>query len=487
MAFLAAKHDEAANMNVSPATAVDFLAEVRRAMPVGTVTTDPDVLDRYTADTYWKALAARAAGSPLGRPDVVVKPDNDEEVAAVLRIASRHRVPVVPWGGGSGTQGACIPTEGGIVLDLTRMDRIVEIDEQSLTVTAEAGLNGRQLEQELNARGLMLPHYPASSEWATVGGYVAARGSGVLSTRYGKIEDLVLSLRVITATGEIVDTLPVPRHSVGPDLTQLYIGSEGTMGAITRVKLQLAPLPAARRFELLSFPSLAAGVDAVRRGLQAGLRPSVVRMYDEIATRLTLSPVVEADLPGVCTVTCFEGNPGVVEAERAAMLGLAREVGAEILDGGLAETWWERRYDFYRPPHHPELPALWGTIDVVATYSQLLETYAALHAAVAHPFADRGLTLRSHLSHWYPWGAMIYARFVIPDGGPDAIALHDSIWDAGINAALSTGAVINDHHGVGLKLAPYMRLQHGAGLDLLRRTKVALDPSRVMNPGKLDL
>lgn len=468
-------------------SASDLVAELRAASPDGMVSTAPDVLDRYTADTYWKALAATAAGSPLGRPELVVQPRSDEQVAAVLRVANRYRLPVVPWGGGSGTQGACIPVVGGIVVDMTAMNRILEIDDKSLTVTAEAGLNGRELETELNARGLMLPHYPASAEWATLGGYVAARGSGVLSTRYGKIEDLVLSLRVVTPTGDIVDTLPVPRHAVGPDLAQLYIGAEGTMGVITRVKLRLAPLPSLRLFEVVSFPTVEAGIDAVRRGLQGGVSPSVVRLYDETATQLTLSPVVDADLAGVCTVICFEGDPYVVAAERRRMLELAGEAGARLLDGRLGAVWWDRRYDFYRPPHHPELPAIWGTIDVVATYSDLLDTYHALQAAVAKPYASRGLKLRCHLSHWYPWGAMIYARFVVPDGGDDAIELHDGIWAAGVGAALRSGAVINDHHGVGLKLAPFMQQQHGAGLDVLRRIKEVLDPNGVMNPGKLGL
>jgi len=473
--------------NITAGADPRLLADLREAVPAADVSTGAEVLDRYVADTYWKALAARAAGAPLGRPDVVVTPRSDEEVADVVRIANQHRVPVVPWGGGSGTQGASIPTHGGIVVDLTRMDRIVDIDEDSLTVTAEAGVNGRRLETELNQKGLMLPHYPASAEFATVGGYVAARGSGVLSTRYGKIEDLVISLRVVTPTGEVVDTLPVPRHAVGPDIAPLFIGSEGSLGVITRVRLQLAPLPAARRFEVVSFPSVEAGVDAVRKSMQSGLRPSVVRLYDEVATRLTLSPVVGSQLPGVATVICFEGNPAVVEAERKSMLDLVRAHNGQVLDGGLGEVWWEHRYDFYKPPHSPELPAVWGTIDVVATYARLLHSYHALQEAVAKPYAARGLKLRSHLSHWYPWGAMIYARFVLPDGGPDSVTLHDRIWKDGVTAALGAGAVINDHHGVGLKLAPYMPAQHGAGLDVLRRIKNALDPNGVMNPGKLGL
>src|SRR3954449_11555620 len=242
-------------------------------------TTDAQ-LDAYTADTYWPAISARAAGVPLGRPEVVAVPRTEDDVAAALRVAAAYSVPVVAWGGGSGTQGGCVPVHGGLVVDLSALNRIIEIDERSMSVTAQAGVNGRELERALNERGLMLPHYPASSEWATVGGYVAARGSGVLSTRYGKIEDLVLSLRVALAGGELIDTVPVPRHAVGPELTQLFVGSEGTLGIITRVTVRLVPLPEHRRFEAVSVPSVEAGVGALREIIQRGVRPAVVRFYD---------------------------------------------------------------------------------------------------------------------------------------------------------------------------------------------------------------
>ena len=293
------------------------MAADKRAARLGgeAVVTDEERLDSYEADTYWKAIASRANGSPRGRPDLVVLAKSDEDVTTVLHLANQFGVPVVPWGGGSGSQGGAILTRGGIALDLKGLDRIVEVDEESLTVTAEAGVNGQRLEAELNERGLMLPHYPASADLATVGGYVAARGSGVLSTRYGKIEDLVVALRVVTPAGEVIDTLPVPRHAVGPELTQLFIGSEGTLGVITRATLGLRPLPAARRFEAVSFPSVPDGIAAIRDAIARGYRPSVVRLYDETATRLTLSPVVGEELDGACTILCFEGEHAVVGAE----------------------------------------------------------------------------------------------------------------------------------------------------------------------------
>ena len=451
------------------------------------VSTAPERLDEFVADTYWPALHAAAAGTPIARPDVVVRPQTEEAVAEVLAIADAHRTPVVPWGGGSGTQGGCLPIRGGIVIDMTALDRIVAVDERSMTVTAQAGVNGRRLEAELNARGLMLPHYPASAEWATVGGYIAARGSGVLSTRYGKIEDLLLSLRVATPADGLIETVGVPRHAVGPELTQLFVGSEGTLGVITQATLQLVPVPAERRFAAVSFPSIAAGTDAIRRALQLGHRPSVVRMYDEVATQRAFAPVVGEDLQGIYTVFAFEGEAEAAQLEERRTLELATEAGAEVLDPALGQRWWDRRYDFYHPPHNPELPSIWGTLDVVATYDRIEAVYDALHTAVREPYADSGLELRMHFSHWYLWGTMIYGRFVVPDGGPDALALHDRIWEDGMNAALDAGGVMNDHHGVGIKLGPYMRRQHGAALDTMRRIKAALDPNDVMNPGKMGL
>jgi alkyldihydroxyacetonephosphate synthase len=472
---------------ISQGALAEIEAALAAALGDGAVITAPASLDEYTADTYWPALHAKAAGTPLARPDVVVRPRTEEDVATVLAIAHEQRVPIVPWGGGSGTQGGALPINGGIVIDLRSLDAVIEIDETSMTVTVQAGKNGRELEAELNARGLMLPHYPASVEWATVGGYIAARGSGVLSTRYGKIEDLVLSLSVATPAGGLMQTIGVPRHAMGPELTQLFVGSEGTLGVITRATLQIVPLPQARRFAAVAFPTVSAGIGALRRALQVGHRPSVIRMYDEDATRLTFAPVVGEDLSGVYTVLAFEGEADAAELEERRVLAIARAAGAEVLDPALGQRWWDRRYDFYHPPHQPELPAIWGTLDVVATYDRVEAVYEALHRAVREPYRETGLQLRMHFSHWYLWGTMIYGRFVVPDGGDDALALHDRIWEDGMTAALDAGAVINDHHGVGIKLGPYMRRQHGAALDAIQRIKAALDPHGVMNPGKLGL
>jgi alkyldihydroxyacetonephosphate synthase len=462
------------------ATTTSFIDELGEV--VGTASTDPDDRAAAARDWSWPSLFAAQQGRPA-LPDVVVRAAGDDEIAATLRLATEHGVPVVPRGGGSGVMGAAVPYSGGVVVDVSAMDRILEVDELSLTATVEAGLNGRAFERALNERGLSFPHYPASAEWASVGGYVAARGSGVLSSRYGKIEDQVLALRVVTATGEVIDTLPVPRHAVGPELTQLFVGSEGTLGVITRVTVRLVPLPEHRRFEAVSLSSLEDGVERLRGVMQRGIRPAVIRFYDTESSSGSLSPIVGRQLDGPTVLLMFEGERAVAEAEADSTL---RRLGGTRLEPELCETWWERRYDFYHPPHYPQLPAMWGTIDAVAPYGRILDVYHGVREALA-PFADDGLRLRTHFSHWYEWGTMVYPRFVIADasGVEDPLALYKRIWATGVEAIFAAGGLINDHHGIGSTLAPYVERQWGPAYGTLQRIKRALDPAGVMNPGKL--
>jgi len=441
--------------------------------------------ERCARDWSWPALYAQHDGR-AALPDVVMRATGDEEIAATLRVASEHGVPVVPRGGGSGVMGACVPHQGGVVIDLAGMNRVIEIDEVSLTATVEAGLNGREFESLLNERGLSFPHYPASAEWASVGGYVAGRGSGVLSSRYGKIEDQVAALRVVTPTGDVIDTVPVPRHAVGPELTQLFVGSEGTLGVITRVTVRLVPLPAHRRFEAVALSTLQAGIDGLRATMQRGVRPAVIRLYDADASSGSLSPVVGRTLAQPTALLMFEGEAEIAEAEAEATLRLLDEHGGRRLEPELASTWWERRYDFYHPPYYPQLPSMWGTIDAVASYDRIVDVYAGIHDAL-EAFGDLGLRLRTHFSHWYEWGTMVYPRFVIADvsSHPDPLGLYKDIWKAGVEAIFAAGGVINDHHGVGATLSPYVERQWGSAYRTLMQVKQALDPANVMNPGKL--
>ncbi len=228
---------------------------------------------KHPGDMSWLTIVHAHYGKPLHRPDVVVAPTTTQQVSAVMALAWRRKVPVTPVGGASGVQGAANANCGGIVINLLGMDRVRELDLASLTCTVEPGMIVKSFEEQLNEKGLSFTHYPASAEWASVGGSVAARGSGVLSTKYGNIQDHVLSAEVVLPDGSVVELPSVPQHGVGPELTQLFVGSEGTLGIITAVRVKLRHVPVKRRFSVFRFDDLAQGIEAGRRIMTSGLRP----------------------------------------------------------------------------------------------------------------------------------------------------------------------------------------------------------------------
>jgi alkyldihydroxyacetonephosphate synthase len=473
-------------------TDVQLAEQLASIVGAPNVIAQPQAREQYANDQYWYAVAAAAAGQPLSRPDAAVRPATTEQAAAIVRLANDLGVPITAWGGGSGVQGAANADRGGIVLDLRGMQRVRSIDLQSLTCVVEAGLACRDFEALLNSQGLSFTHYPASTEWATIGGSIAARGSGVLSTKYGKIEDHVLSLEFVTPTGEIVHTPSVPRHAAGPELTQLLIGSEGTLGVITAAVVKLRRLPAKRVFGVYAFADLRDGIEAGRRIMISGLRPPVMRLYDQRAAAHSLARAVETPLTQPTLVMMFDGEyPELVELEASVAAQICSEHHGRMLSPAIGELWWERRYVFYYPPYAPELPSIWGTVDVVSDFEHIAAVYdATTEAMLAACPPEYNLSLNTHLSHWYEWGSMIYARMKIPTGPArldDAKALHDRVFYAGVEAAMKAGAVLNDHHGVGLRLAPYMDAQYGEGMKMLQAIKRALDPHNILAPGKLGL
>jgi alkyldihydroxyacetonephosphate synthase len=366
---------------------------------------------------------------------------------------------------------------------------VIRIDEESLVAYVQPGIICQTFEEMLNKQGLTFPHYPASGDLGTLGGYAACRGSGVASTRYGKMEDMVLSLEVVLPDGRSMRTLAVPRHSCGPDLTQLFVGAEGTLGIITELTVRIARQAGGRAFRAASFENLRDGIAAGREIMHAGLRPSVMRLYDDVGSSHTLSKVVGPLHRPTVVIVC-EGDAEVAAIEARRCGEICRAHGGTEEPASMASTWWNRRYEFYKPPLYPDLPAIWGTIDVVGTFDRLWPTYTAMRQMMDERYGPAGLHLSTHLSHWYDWGSMLYCRFTIPEGPADpaeAMRLHDQIWHDGVTLALEHGVVMNDHHGVGIKLAPFMRQQWGDGFNALKRIKEVLDPQNIMNPGKLGL
>lgn len=442
----------------------------------------------YATDWSWmpQMWLDRALEPPS--PDFIVHPADAAEISAVLKIANTYRIPVIPWGGGSGTQGGAVPVFGGILLDVKRLDRILEINPTNLTVTAQAGVIGAILERALNEQQLTFPHYPSSAAAATVGGYLAARGSGVISTKYGKAEELVLSLEAVLPDGTIVQMPPVPNHATGPMLMNFLVGSEGTMGVITAATFQIERLPEHRIFRAVLFNDLHNALEAGREIMLARLQPAVIRLYDDASTKTLVKRVLNLDLDGAYMILVFDGHREIAEAQYARAMAIANGFGARDLGEHPGREWWEHRYDFYFPPLTLALPRMYGTIETVTTFENIEALYWAKKKAIEEGFAAYGARYIAHFSHWFPWGVMVYDRFIIdepPENAQEAMRLHNEIWTVAARTSLAHGGMLNEHHGIGLKLGRLMREQYGAAFPALDALKHTLDPRGIMNPGKL--
>lgn len=442
----------------------------------------------YSCDYYWVPRVWIDRGRMPNLPDVIVHVENSKQVSRVLKIANQYRIPVVPWGGGSGSQGGALPIRGGIVLDLKKMNKIVEINSESMTYTVECGIIHQVLEWELNKHGYSTMHLPASSNCATLGGYLAHRGSGVASSKYGKIEDLIVCMEVVLPDGTIINTPPVPRHAAGPDLNQVFIGSEGTLGIITKATLKMFPSPEKRVFRAFMFKDLGSAIEAGRIVMTNGLTPSILRLYDPVETKERLQRILGIEKQGAYMVYGFDGPSQLVDVQESITREVFSGLANEDLGPELGELWWDRRFHFYFPPYCLDLPKAFGTMDTVATYDKIIHVYSAMKEAVETDFPNA--VFIAHFSHWYHWGCMMYDRFIlddVPDDPLEAITLYNSIWDVGIKAALEAGAVLNDHHGIGLKLGQYMKDQYKDAFRVITALKDSLDPNHIMNPGKMGL
>lgn len=467
-------------MNV-PSDAVDAL---RAALGATEVVTDTAVVAELSADSSARSKKAMASGTPLATADLAVRATSTDDVVAVVRWANEHGVPVVPRGRGSGVVGSGLPTRGGVLLDLAGMDEIGTVDTENQLVTVGAGVLGSDLENHLAAFGLTTGHYPQSLYLASVGGWVTMRGSGTFSSLHGNIEERLADLQVVLPTGEVLDTRSIPRASEGPDLKQLFIGSEGTLGVITSVTLRLVPLPAARRFDALLFDGLQPALDTLRETLRAGVRPAVVRVYDPTESKAKHARFSERD--GWLTVLLFDGDERLVRAQEEITLDIAARHGAEVLGPEPAEHWEERRFDWsWFSDMVGEPGGVAEAIEVTTTWSELPGLYEAIREAARGTIQD----VMGHLSHIYDQGASLYVivrgQF---DTDAEAMEAYDATWRAVMEVAIRRGARISHHHGIGLERAAWLPSELGeVGMGTLRRVRGALDPADIMNPGKMGL
>ncbi|HUF32708.1 MAG TPA: FAD-binding oxidoreductase [Acidimicrobiales bacterium] len=464
----------------TPAAAVGTeVVDALRAACAEVEATDARGLAEAGRDWWPLAMQWALEGQVPGLPSVIARPSSATEVAAVLRVCSDAVVPVTAAGGRSGVCGASVPVHGGVVLDLTAMSGIVSVDDASLTATVLPGTFGDALEDRLRAdHGLTLGHWPQSIALSTVGGWLACRSAGQLSTRYGKIEDMVVGMEVALADGSVIRTGGAPRAAVGPDLNQLFVGSEGTLGIVTEATLRCHPVPPATVQGAWGFASFTEGLEACRRILRRGATPAVLRLYDATESHRSYETGERHVL-----LVLDEGDAHVTGATMAVVDEEC--AGVERLDDGLVDRWMSHRNDVSALEGLTRKGFVVDTMEIAAPWGALGEIYEATTAAILA--VDGAMVASAHQSHSYIDGACLYFTFAGRPETDDRERFYVEAWDAGTRAVLATGGALSHHHGVGLNRSRFVAEALGGGLDVLIALKGALDPAGVLNPGKLGL
>jgi alkyldihydroxyacetonephosphate synthase len=442
----------------------------------GEVVTDAAARAEASRDWWPLAMIWALDGEVPGLAGVVCRPSSAAEVAAVLARCNEAHVPVTPAGGRSGVCGASVPVHGGVLLDLTDLQGVVAVDDESLVIDVRPGTFGHDLEADLRSRGLTLGHWPQSIELSTVGGWLACRSAGQYSTRYGKVEDLVVGLDVALADGRIIHVGGQPRQAVGPDLTQLIVGSEGTLGVITGARLRVRPAPTHERRSAYGFTEFAAGLDACRRILRRGATPAVLRLYDAAESARSYGTQDIAVL-----LVLDEGDAAIVDATMAIV---AEECATTTpLDVDLVERWLHHRNDVSALEALTRKGFVVDTMEIAAPWSKLPAIYDATAAALRA--VPHTLAATAHLSHSYADGACLYFTFAARPAAGEREATYVALWEAGTRSVLAHGGALSHHHGVGLNRARFVADALGDAFPVLVAVKAALDPNGILNPGKL--
>ena len=469
---------------------------------------------RHAVGRSYRDLVRLRTGSLPVAPDAVVYPDSPAQLQRLLALAAERDWVCVPFGGGTSVVGGVEARSGAkdrpvLTLDLSRLTRVLEIDELSRTATVETGIFGPALEAALAPHRLTLGHFPQSFEFSTLGGWIATRSAGQASTGYGRIDERVLGLAATRPSG-VVQVGGYPGSAAGPDLLSLYLGSEGRLGVIHQATLRLHPAPRAALARAVVFRSFAEGCNALREVAVGEHRPTVIRLSDEAESALFLriSPPSSATrravfavgksylarrgypLPGSCIMllTC-EGEERTAVARMRGLRRMLVRLGGLDLGAAPAEKW--RRDRFSHPYLRDELldmGAMVDTLETCSTWAWLPRLYGAVSQAIRQAIVAGGskAIVLCHVSHLYEQGASLYFTFF----GRACRDAPESQWQEIKNAAseaiLRNGGTITHHHAVGYEHRPWFDREVGeANLQTLRLLAAEADPGGILNPGKL--
>lgn len=466
----------------------DIAQQLRALFPHDRLVLDSTALQFYAGDAFHPFRARGDIARRRATPLAIVRPQTTADVVAVVRFAAAQGVPIIQYGGGTGLMGGALSQVPSIVLDLRSMDRIIHISAEDLQATTQPGVILQDLEDALAKHGLLLGHDPWSLPIATVGGALSTNGLGYRGGRYGSMGDQVLGLEAVLGDGRVVRTKPLPKTSVGPDLTQLFIGAEGTLGIVTEVTITVYRQPEAAWRRAYTFASFEAGYRTVQRIWADGLRPALLDYGDRFAV-----PGYEWswDEPPTLYIG-FEGFREEVEA--AAKRTMALCAAAHDLGEAAAERFWQTRHQAAlrfaaRRGRSQESPP-----NGLPPHSRIEFLHVALPASQVLAYRARAIDLLrrygAYVTETGVWTRPeLFSIIVVqPAHTAEATQGFASAIDEALMLAQDMGGAMEYVHGVGAALAHLMGREHGdAALSLLRQLKRACDPQNILNPGKLGL
>lgn len=495
-----------ADIQIAPSTlAPNVRAEFAEIVGADAVTEDDDERLAHSGGFSYLDLVERRGSGPR-TADVVVYPTTHDEVALLLRVAGAENLAIVPFGGGTSVVGGVRGEKGEhgavVAVAFDRMAAMIAVDDINMTVTVGPGMTGPTLERLLQARGLTLGHFPQSWERASIGGYVATRSAGQNSAGYGRSNEMVEKLKVATPRGDF-DLGRAPGSAAGPDLRQLFIGSEGALGMITEVTLRIRRLPAVKRYEGVIFPTYQAGLDAMRELIVRRARAEMMRLSDPEETRTNLTMAVDgikaAALEGYLkarrvsngslAILGWEGSRLQVSAHRDDSWRVLRHFGGVSLGQTIGNGWEHARFAGpYLRDTLMDAGYLVETLETATGWRELPALREAVFGALRDELSDDrpGPLIMSHLSHVYDTGGSLYVTVVARRDPVDPVGQWQRAKSAACDVLVANGATITHHHAVGRDHAPWMVDEVGqCGVDLLRELKSYLDPDGVLNPGVL--
>ncbi|MHA1150502.1 MAG: FAD-binding oxidoreductase [Promethearchaeota archaeon] len=457
-----------------------IIKQLRSIIGEKNVSTKEVDLLAYTKDSTLITLNWAIQGTIAGLPDIITYPETVEHISEIIKIANKEKIPVIPYAEGSGVVGGAIPVHGGIIIDMKRFNKILEINDKNLTVTVQTGINGMNLERYLNAKGYTGGHIPQSLYTSSVGGYIAHRAAGQFSTKYGKIENIVMGMEVVLPKGDIIKFKTIAAAATGPQLEKLFIGNEGTLGIVTQATLKIWPYPEKRSLIAYSFPTLEDSLEACRKILRRQIYPAVIRIYDDKETKRHFGKAKN----DIMVVFVCEGKTELVDLEEKT----TREV-CEAEHGfyeGIepVEHWFETRFKVKETSMFPPYKMVADTIEVAVMWDKAAELYYKVTEETSK--VKGNLLISAHISHFYPNGVGYYFTFGgVPGKESTDFDFYKECWDATVKAVLDVGGSFGHHHGVGINRSHWMDREWGKSFEALKQIKKVLDPNNIFNPGKI--